>query len=207
MDQAFWDERYRSADRVWSGKPNPQLVAEVEKLSPGTALEVGAGEGADSVWLAEQGWRVTGVDISPVALERAAAHAAERGAEIAGRISWEHHDVTEWTPPKASFDLVTVHFLHFPSAERREIYRRLADAVAEGGVLLVVGHHPSDLETGVRRPSDPDRLFTADDIEADLEGEWTIVANDARSRSATDTNGAPATVHDAVLVARRGPPA
>ena len=204
MDQAFWDERYQSSTRIWSGNPNPHLVAEATGLTPGTALDIGAGEGADCVWLAEQGWRVTGVDLSPVALERAAAHAAERGAELADRITWQHADATTWTPPPAAFDLVSIHFLHFASAERRPMYRRLASAVKPGGVLLIVGHHPSDLDTGVRRPSDPDRLFTAEDVAGDLEGDWTLVAQDARPRQATDPDGNEVTIHDAVLVARRG---
>ncbi len=84
------------------------------------------------------------------------------------------------------------------------MYRRLASAVKPGGVLLIVGHHPSDLDTGVRRPSDPDRLFTAEDVAADLEGDWTLVAQDARPRQAKDPDGNEVTIHDAVLVARRG---
>ncbi len=75
--QEFWDARYRSADTIWSGNPNPHLVAQVADLSPGTALDVGSGEGADAIRLAARGWHVTGVDVSPVALDRAAERAAE----------------------------------------------------------------------------------------------------------------------------------
>lgn len=202
-DEAFWDERYRSASKVWSGKPNPQLVARVASLAPGSALDVGAGEGADAAWLAGRGWKVTALDISSVALERGRAHAAELGAEIAGRITWLHADVTGWEPPARAFDLVSIHFLHLPSAERTPLYLRLAGAVAPGGVLLVVGHHPSDLQTTVKRPPDPDLLFTAEELAAELPDGWDVLAREASPRTATDPDGETVTVHDAVLFARR----
>ena len=202
MDEAFWDERYRSAPQVWSGEPNPHLLTDTEALSPGSALDVGAGEGADSIWLAEQGWQVTAVEWSTVARERGREHAAERGPSVADRITWLHADLTVWEPPAASFDLVSVHFMHLPSAERTPMYRRLAAAVAPGGLLLVVGHHPSDLETGVRRPADPDLLFTAEAIADDLADGWTILSCDARPRAAVGPDGEEVTVHDAVLAAR-----
>jgi len=75
-NEDFWDERYRSADALWSGQPNPQLVIEAADLAPGTALDAGSGEGADAIWLAARGWQVTTVDISTVALERGAAQPA-----------------------------------------------------------------------------------------------------------------------------------
>jgi 2-polyprenyl-3-methyl-5-hydroxy-6-metoxy-1,4-benzoquinol methylase len=81
FDQAFWDERYRSHDALWSGNPNDHLINETDGLTPGPALDVGCGEGADAVWLAERGWRVTAVDLSTVALERGAAHARRVSGE------------------------------------------------------------------------------------------------------------------------------
>ena len=79
----FWDARYGAIDRLWSGNPNPQLVAQVADLDPGTALDVGCGEGADAIWLASQGWQVTAVDVSKVALRRGAEQAARQGSRIA----------------------------------------------------------------------------------------------------------------------------
>src|SRR4051794_37410008 len=78
--QETWDARYAESERMWSGQPNPRLVEQVADLSPGDALDVGAGEGADAVWLASEGWRVTALDVSEVALERVIAHAREAGA-------------------------------------------------------------------------------------------------------------------------------
>ena len=105
--RAFWEDRYSSRSALWSGNPNPHLVSEVSDLSPGTALDAGSGEGADAIWLAERGWQVTAVDFSAVALERGAAQAAARGADISGRIAWLHQDLIEWVPAEASYDLVS----------------------------------------------------------------------------------------------------
>ncbi|CAN5764443.1 MAG: FAD-dependent oxidoreductase [Ilumatobacteraceae bacterium] len=203
MDEAFWEERYRTKPLIWSGQPNPQLVNEMGDVPPGRALDVGAGEGADAIWLAERGWTVTAVDISSVALSRGRQEAERLGAGTAERIEWIHADVTGWEPPTAAFDLVTTHYLHGLPGDRDRLYARCAAAVAPGGTLLVVGHHPSDLHAGVGRPQWPELLFTADDIAALLGSQWTVIAADARARTVTGLDDAPATVHDAVLVARR----
>ncbi|MFV2000898.1 MAG: methyltransferase domain-containing protein [Acidimicrobiia bacterium] len=203
MDEAFWNERYRSRSQEWSGRPHPHLVTEAKEMTPGSALDVGTGEGADAIWLAEQGWRVTAVDISSVALERGATQADRIGAEIAGMITWKQADLTEWTPPVGEFDLVTAQYFHLPSAQQIAVYEGLADSVAPGGVLLIVGHHPSDLETTAWRMPDPDPLFTADEVADELGEGWNILASDARARTERDRSGDSITVHDAVLVARR----
>jgi SAM-dependent methyltransferase len=200
----FWDERYRSADALWSGQPNPQLVTEVAGLTPGTALDAGCGEGADALWLAARGWQVTAVDISTVAVERGAAHARAIGMDVAQRITWLQADLTNWIPAAASYDLVSAQFLHLPREPREALFRRLAAAVASGGSLLIVGHHPSDLQT-IPRPLSPDRFFTASDIAALLDPHgWDIVISTARERGATDPAGRPVIIHDAVVRARRG---
>jgi SAM-dependent methyltransferase len=204
FDQAFWDERYLSHTTLWSGKPNRHLVAETEQLKPGTALDVGAGEGADAIWLASRGWQVTAVDISTVALERAAGYAAKAGADIAGRISWSHQDLMEWEPPQGQYDLVSAQYLHLPAVPRQALFDHLAAAVAPGGTVLIVGHHPSDMETTMPRPKMPELFFTGDDIADRLDpAEWEIVTNAASGRTATDPEGRPVTIHDTVLRARR----
>ncbi|MFY1636663.1 FAD-dependent oxidoreductase [Solwaraspora sp. WMMB335] len=201
----FWDERYGSVERVWSGNPNPRLVTVVTDLPPGTACDVGSGEGADAIWLAGRGWEVTAVDVSQVALRRAADHAATVGDEVAKRITWQQADIRTWGPPPASFDLVTAHFVHLPDPDRAMLHRRLAAAVRPGGSFLVVGHHPSDLDIpGVRRPRMPDLMFTAEQVAAALEpDEWDIVTLAALPRPATHPDGQEITVHDAVLHAVR----
>ncbi|MFI6429539.1 class I SAM-dependent methyltransferase [Rhodococcus oryzae] len=205
FDERAWEERYRSRSGIWSGSPNPHLVAEAAELPPGTALEVGAGEGADAHWLAERGWRVTAVDFSTTALQRAAARAEALGADVAHRLNWVHADLTA-EPVEGRFDLVTAHFMHLPEPQRSVLYARLAAAVAPGGSLLIVGHHPSDLQTTVPRPPAPELFFTAEELAGSLDpDEWDIVAAEARARAATDPDGREVTIHDAVLRARRRP--
>ncbi|HWU20834.1 MAG TPA: class I SAM-dependent methyltransferase, partial [Nocardioides sp.] len=145
-----WDERYAGSDRVWSGNPNVRPVEQATGLTPGRALDVACGEGGDAIWLAEQGWDVTAVDVSPVALGKVREHAAARGVPITTAI-W---DALGDAVPGAvgAFDLVTVSFLHVPAEDFAAIYRRIAAAVVPGGRLLVTAHHPHDVESGVRRP-------------------------------------------------------
>lgn len=204
FSEAAWDERYRTRDKLWSGNANRYLVSEADGLEPGSALDAGAGEGADAIWLAERGWRVTAVDISAIALERAAAHAAERGADATSRIEWRHEELGSWEPAEASFDLVSAQYLHLPAARRSVVFARLAAAVAASGTLLIVGHHPSDLQTTMPRPPMPELFYTGDDITMLLDaGEWTIVTNAAPGRETTDPDGNAVTIHDTVFRATR----
>lgn len=204
MTAAFWDERYRSSTAVWSGDPNPQLVSEVSGLAPGYALDVGSGEGADAMWLAERGWRVLAVDISIVALERSAALALKAAPGVPGRIEWKQADTLTWTPAPGAFDLVSAQFMQLPAEERDPLFCRLSAAVAPGGTLLIVGHHPSDLETTVRRPRGTGVLYPPEDITPLLDpGQWEFVVCEARARSAVDPEGRTVTVHDTVVRAQR----
>jgi len=200
LDRAFWEERYASAEALWSGNPNPQLVAEASGLAPGRALDVACGEGADALWLAGRGWRVTGLDLSQVALTRAAAHATEAG--LAERVTWLQGDLLEWAPEAGAFDLVSAQFFHLPSAERLVVHARLAAAVAPGGTLLIVTHDPSGMhDTG---EIGSDYFATAEQVAQTLDpAAWSVVAAEARSRPGVDPDGQPMTFVDAVLVARR----
>ncbi|WBB63950.1 class I SAM-dependent methyltransferase [Streptomyces sp. WMMC500] len=206
--EAYWEEMYRGRDAVWSGRPNPQLVTEIADLTPGTALEAGCGEGADAIWLAERGWRVTAVDISGTALDRARAHAEARGPEVAGRLTWVRADLTDATPDGAPFDLVTTHYVH-TTASREALFCRLAATVAPGGTLLVVGHHETDPRAAEMAEAHPGVHFTAADVAADLVPEdWEIAVAEVRTRLAPvghepHDGGEPVEHHDAVLRARR----
>jgi SAM-dependent methyltransferase len=203
-DEERWDARYAASTAVWSGEPNPRLVEEAAGLAPGTALDAGCGEGADAMWLAERGWTVTAVDLSRVALARAQATA--QPAATGKRITWLHADLVQSPPAPACFDLVSAHFMQFAPEPRAAFVRGLAAAVKPGGTLLIVGHHPSDLATTVRRPPFPERLSTAEDVAQLLDpAAWTIVVAAARPRDAIDPAGRTVTVHDAVLRAQRTP--
>ncbi len=190
-----WEEQYRAKQAPWSPEPNLSLVAEAADLPPGAALDVGCGEGADAIWLAGRGWRVTAVDVSPTALERAAGHAAAAGVEV----DWRRTDVTDWVPEEKAYDLVASHFVHLGGERHRQVFDRLAAAVAAGGTLLLVGHDPGDRELGARRPHSPDQYFTADQVTSALEPEeWEVRVGETRPREEHGT-----TVHDVVVVARR----
>lgn len=198
FDAAFWDAMYRNHHAPWDGEPNPFLAEDLADLAPGTALDVACGEGADAIWLAKRGWSVTAVDLSEVALDRG------RAADVDQQVTWIQADLLDWQPPADAYDLISVHFLHFPPAERPAFFGRLAQAVRPGGTLLVVAHHPSDLETTIGRPSIPDLFFTADEVVASLApGRWEILVGGTRPRSATDREGRAVTLHDMVLKARR----
>ena len=200
----FWDDRYRSADRLWSGQPNVQLVAQAGGLPAGEALDAGSGEGADAIWLASRGWTVTAVDVSAVALERAAAHAAAQGDEIAGRIRWRREDLLSWDPAPQRFDLVSAQFMYAPEGELEAMHRRLAAAVRPGGTLLVVGHHPDDLHANVGRPAHHALFPTPGQLAAGLDpGYWEILVAAGIGRPATDLDGQPVTITDTVLRAAR----
>jgi SAM-dependent methyltransferase len=202
-DEAFWNERYRGRTAIWSGQPNARLVEETSALTPGTALDAGCGEGADAIWLAERGWRVTAVDIASTALDR--ARAVDVSPSVAERIVWQQGDLIANPPPAAAFDLVSSHFMQIAPDALTTFVRGLAAAVMPGGTLLVVGHHPSDLLTTARRPRAPGVLYTAEDVAALLNpaSEWDIIVCAARARAAADPNDNPITVHDTVLRAKR----
>jgi len=115
MDRQAWDQRYSGEDLLWRADPNRFLVAQVRDLAPGRALDVACGEGRNAVWLAEQGWTVTGVDFSQVALDKARRLADQRGVMV----EWVNADVVDWEPPRAGYDLVALLYLHLPEEQRR----------------------------------------------------------------------------------------
>jgi SAM-dependent methyltransferase len=200
-----WDDFYDRDPQVWSGRPNALLVAEVADLTPGTALDVGCGEGADAVWLAERGWQVTAIDVSRTALDRGARRAAAAG--VADRIVWQHHDLAS-SFPTGTYDLVTALYLHSPIAlERDPILRAAAAAVAAGGTLLVVGHAAAPPWAAHEHHPPEHRAFPQpDDTAAGIglhDGAWVLETCAVRQRSTTDPAGQPATVSDSVVRARR----
>lgn len=194
-----WNERYAGSGRTWSGRPNAQLVAEAGALTAGTALDVGCGEGGDVVWLAREGWQVTGADFSHAGLERARAHAEEAG--VAERCDWWQVDARGFDADGRTWDLVATHFLHPADGGMVEVVRRLADAVAPGGHLLVVGHAPvPDMPGPSWRTS---AMFRAADLVPGLEGTGLeVVTVDQRPRRQVH-DGRKMDVEDSVLLARR----
>jgi len=181
---ADWDERYSSSDRIWSGQPNTALVSEVTDLTPGRALDVGCGEGADAIWLAQHGWQVSAIDPSSVALERAQQAAEQAGAEI----SWWLGQLVDSDLPLESFDLVTSFYV--PLMREQEPIERLISLVAPGGTLLVV-HHADFPQHHAAHGRDPEALASPALAAEILSGDndWTLVVNERRERPATGTAG------------------
>jgi 2-polyprenyl-3-methyl-5-hydroxy-6-metoxy-1,4-benzoquinol methylase len=194
-----WEERYSTEESIWSGDPNPQLVTEVAGLTPGTALDVGCGEGGDVIWLARQGWRVTGADFSANGLARARRHAGEAG--VAARIDWCQVDARTFAADGRSYDLVTTHFLHPPDGGMVGVTSRLGEAVAPGGHLLVVGHAPSEVFTQLSE-SHRRAMFLAEDLLPGLPDGFEALVVEQRPRTTT-RDGLTVDVHDSTLLARR----
>ena len=206
-NETDWDQRY-DGDQLWSGNPNGSLVQEIEGHAPGTALDVGAGEGGDAVWLAEQGWTVTANDISQRALDRVAGEAERRGLHVTGHRA----DANALRPfEHGAFDLVTAHYASIPSTRDDRGIANLIDAVAPGGTLLVVGHDLAAMRAHIdtheqSRPFDPDAYVRTDDVAAALADrpDWEIEAHEKRPRP-PGAASAQHHVDDVVLRARRRP--
>ncbi|WP_435745341.1 SAM-dependent methyltransferase [Microbacterium sp. PMB16] len=209
--EAFWETRYQSNrgddGRVWSGRVNEAVAREVATLTPGSALELGCGEGGDALWLAAHGWKVTAVDISATALAVGAAEAVRAG--FADRIEWLQADLSTWQA-SSPFDLVTSAFLHSPvELPREDVLRRAAAAVAPGGRLLVVGHGAMPPGSALdHHQHDGPPLPTPDEVlsSLDLNEDWVTETSALVDRSATWRDGSTVTLVDAVLRVRRGTP-
>lgn len=217
-DADAWDDLYREDDRVWSGEPNRVLVAEVADRTPGSALDVGCGEGADAVWLARRGWRVTALDVSRVALDRAEQHAHDAG--VSAEITWVHAGLVEARLPPGGFDLVSAQYAVLLRTDGAVAEHVLVDLVAPGGTLLVVhhlvdaahahhhGHGHAHEDGGVHEGDhgprfDPALYAMPADVAAELGPEWTVDVDEHRPRSVSGGRGAGHTT-DVVLRARRG---
>jgi len=199
----FWDQRYAGNETLWSGQPNAALVSETRDLRPGRALDVGCGEGADALWLASQGWDVTALDVSRVALERAARQAELVGAAIVGgAVRWLHAGLVEAALPAASFDLVSAQYPALLRTAENLAEHALLDAVAPGGVLLIVHHPAPTAEEAAAHGFDPDLYVSPARVAALLGDDYRIEVDETRPRHVATGAGAHHT-EDVVLRARR----
>jgi SAM-dependent methyltransferase len=195
---ADWDKRYADAEQVWSGEPNGALIAELSGLDPGTALDVGCGEGADAIWLAGRGWRVTAIDVSATALQRAAMGAEKSHADV----KWILAGMLDAPLLSSGFDLVSVMYpalLHTPDHDAE---RRLIGAVAPLGHLLVVHHADVDIEQAKAHGFDPADYVAVSDVALLLDESWQVTFDERRPRSVHSGAGSGHS-HDIVLHAQR----
>ena len=194
----WWEHHYQGQGKE-PGLPSPHLMAELRGLPVGTALEAGCGTGADTIWLARQGWDVTAIDISPTAVGQAERFAADHAAEVAARISWVVADLTVWEPPQ-QYDLVVSQYVH-PDVPFSEFVARLAPAVAPGGTLFVVGHDHADSHSAAHAPGQasigPEAVISSLSTTA-----WVVDVAETRTRQVRH-GSTQETMHDVVIRAHR----
>jgi len=195
-DADLWDERYASADRLWSAGPNRWVEQELAPLPPGDALDLACGEGRNAVWLAERGWRVTAVDFSRVALDRGRAAAAERGLTI----DWVEADLLAWRPDAGTADLVLLCYLQLMAADMSRVLASASDGLRPGGTLLLVGHDVRNIAEGTGGPQDPAVLYSAREIGDALGRQLTVMRAETVRRPVP---GAPRDALDALVRATR----
>lgn len=195
MTSRDWDERYAERELLWTAQPNRFLVDETSGLRPGRALDLGCGEGRSAVWLAGRGWTVTGVDFSPVGIEKARDLAEQAGVEV----EWVVADVTGWEP-EDTYDLVVIFYLHVPPDQLSAVLGRARRALAPGGTALIVGHALRNLTDGVGGPPSPEVLYTASAISEALEG--LAIERAGEVERAVETNGVNRPAIDVLVRAR-----
>ena len=162
--RSLWDARYEAKGALWGAEPNQFLAEIAEVLEPGTALDLGCGQGRNSLWLASRGFEVTGLDLSSVAIEQAKAVAAELDLDA----SFESVDLTTWDPAGRVWDLVVLTYLHLSHERRPVVHAAARRAVAPGGRLAVIAHHLDNFENGVGGPPVPELLFTEQQLAGDF---------------------------------------
>ncbi len=193
MNSHDWDARYASTDLLWGHGPNRFVRAELDGLEPGRALDLACGEGRNAIWLAEQGWQVTGIDFSPVAIDRARRLAAERGVSARFEVG------NALTASEQDMSLVVLAYLQLPPEERSAAVAIARDALAPGGTFLLVGHDRRNHLEGVGGPSDPTLLWQLAEILGSLDG-FEIERATVVERP---VDGAPRPALDTLVKARR----
>ena len=197
MDAEAWDQRYAATEMVWSVEPNQFVARECADLPPGRAVDLAAGEGRNAIWLARQGWDVTAVDFSAVAVDK--------GRRLAGDVPVTRlvADATTWRGDGA-FDLVVLAYLQLGADERRAAVRAAYDALAPGGTFLLVAHDTTNLTEGVGGPQDASVLMTAEDVLGDLAGhDVEVVRAERVARPVTAADGIVRNAYDALVRVRR----
>ena len=198
-----WEEHYTAKERVWSGRVNTQLAEIAGQLDAAHALDLGCGEGADALWLAERGWTVVAVDISTTALGR--AHAAAESCGLAVQIDFQQCGLSSGFPD-GLFDLVSAQFLHSPvEMDRAALLRRAAGAVAPGGSLVIVDHGAAPpWASKIHHHEFPSAESVVSGLELD-EADWQRIRVGSVERTARGPDGTEASLIDNVIRLRRRP--
>jgi SAM-dependent methyltransferase len=200
VDCRRWDEKYAGIEFQPTLRPGQFVAAELTGLRPGRALDLAAGHGRHTVWLAEHGWQVTAVDFSRIGLDKARKLSAARGVDD-GQVDWVVADLDDYRPAREAFDLVLMAYFQVGAALRAKVLARAATALAPGGTLLVVGHDLTNLAEGVGGPRYPEVLYTPEGITAELRGLRIVRAG--RVRRPVEHDGSQATAIDTLVRAER----
>lgn len=197
MDASAWDAKYSASDLVYGAPPNQTLVEFATALPRGRALDLASGEGRNALWLATRGWEVTAVDFSAVGLTKGHRIASKSPKSVQNRLTWVHADVTT-VLPEPEYDLVLMLYLHLPHEQRRAVIHNAIGGLKPDGILMILGHHSSNITDGVGGPRDPEILYTPDQLASDVGDHATILRCEKRIRA---TPGG--TAIDALLLAGR----
>ena len=194
-----WNERYATRGMVWGTEPNRFLAHYATGLSPRRVLDLGCGQGRNAVWLAVQGHRVTGIDLSPVAVEQARRLAADHAVEVLFEVA---NVVEDWTPPPGAFDLVVLSYLQLPPHDRRAAHAKVAEALAPGGTVWLIAHHSDNITDGVGGPPYPEVLFDERALAGDFV-DLDLLTNEKVYRDVEGEDGVVRVAHDILLVAAK----
>jgi SAM-dependent methyltransferase len=190
-----WETRFAAPGYSFGKVPNYFLAACKPLLPPaGRALAVADGEGRNGVWLAEQGLDVLSIDFSPSAQHKAKALARERGI---ANIVFEQTDVHTWSYPEAAFDVVAEIFTQFSTpAERPRKWAGMRRALKPGGLLIVEGYTPKQLEYGTGGPKERENLYTRAMLEEGFRGfhDMNFVEEDVEMREGASHSGMSAVI-------------
>ena len=202
MQSDQWNRRYSEKEPGEPSPPSTVLRETIQNLRPSRALDLAAGDGRNTLYLAERGWDVTAVDFSSVAVERGRKFSERLGLPV----QWEIRDLTRYVPKDAPYDLVCLFYLHLLWAEFRTVLNMAAAAVSPGGKLLVVGHDRENIEAGGHGPRDPQVLYSHGEIVRELKG-FEIERAETLRQPADHGSDPPGGVQvDCVVLARRVSP-
>lgn len=196
MDSTQWDERYSTSELIWTGRANQFVEAHLADLTPGTAIDLAAGEGRNAVWLAQRGWAVTAVDFSQVGLDKASALAAEHDVAVEVVCA----DATTWAPA-ATVDLVVLSYLQLPAAGRQTVLENSAGWLNPGGTLFVIAHDQSNVAAGYGGPPSVEVCYSVDET-VDALGALEISIAEVAERPVETPDGTKIAL-DTLVIARR----
>ena len=198
MDSTGWDERYAGSDYVWTVRVNQFVERHLADLAAGAAIDLGAGEGRNAVWLAQRGWRVTAVDFSQTGLDKGRRLAADH--DVASAIDFVRADATTWQASEP-VDLVVLSYLQLPIAEQRTALEHAAGWVSPGGAVFVIAHDRTNVENGYGGPPSEEVCYDLDRTVAALDGLEMVTAEVAERH--VDTADGERIALDTLVFARR----